>query len=115
MVERFVAEAADAQKREQDPAIKRELESLVSSLSYLRLRSIKSGIRRLIEETLRSDPDIPAPADVAKEVSRLYDLRSTLVHSGEADHAAIREASNRLNDLVPRILRILFKRVARRE
>lgn len=114
MVERFIAEATKAQKEEPDAALKREVESLVSRLAYLRLRSIKSRIRRLVEETLRCDPEIPAPAGVAKEVSRLYDLRSTLVHRGQADPTAIREGSNRLNDVVPRILRALFKEISRR-
>jgi hypothetical protein len=115
MVERFIAEVAAAQKCEREPAVRRELESLASRLAYLRFRSIKSGIRRLVEEALRRDPEIQAPADVAKEVSRLYDLRSTLVHSGEVDSAAIRQGSSRLNDLVPRILRVLFKETALRE
>jgi hypothetical protein len=115
MVERFIADAADVQKKETDAAVRRELESLLSRLAYLRYQSIRSGIRSLLEETLRNDPEIAAPAEVSKEVSHLYDLRSTLVHSGEVDPAAVREGNNRLNAIVPRVLRALFRKTAGRE
>jgi hypothetical protein len=112
MVERFIAEAADVQKKETDAAVRRELVSLGSRLAYLRHQSIKSAIRSLLEETLRNDPEVVAPAQVSKEVSRLYDLRSTLVHSGEVDPTAVREGNNRLNAVVPRVLRALFRKTA---
>ena len=109
MVERFVSESTAAQTDEKDPAIRREFESVVSRLAYLRFRSIKSRIRDLVEHTLRTDNEISDAARIAKEVSRLYDLRSTLVHTGEADKAAITEGNNRLNNVVPRLLRTLFR------
>ena len=115
MVERFIAEARAAQKDEQDTAVSREFESVVSRLTYLRYRSIKSRIRSLVEETLRTEPDIGEPAEVSKEISRFYDLRSTLVHTGEVDRAAIAAGSNRLNEVVPRVLRALFRETTQRE
>lgn len=115
LVEKFIDEAKAAKKGEKDVAVRRELESLKGGLSRLRYQSIKSRIRTLIEETLRTEPDIAEPAKVSKEVSRLYDLRSNLVHTGKADKAAIREGNNRLNEVVPRVLRMLFRKTAQRD
>lgn len=115
MVERFIDEANAAKKDEKDAAVRREFESLVSRLAYLRDQSIKSRIRSLIDEKMRAEPDIAEPAKVSKEVSRLYDLRSTLVHTGEADTADIQEGNNRLNEVVPRVLRALFRETARHD
>ncbi len=115
MALRFIGEATAAQKAEEDVAVRREFESLVSRLAYLRYRSIKSQLRNLVEETLRTAADIAEPARISKEVSRLYDLRSTLVHTGEADRAAIGEGNNRLNDVVPQLLRALFREAAQRD
>ena len=114
MVERFIAEANQARKDTKDFGLQSEFESLASRLDHLRDRSIKSSIRRVVEDALRNDPDVAVPADVAREVSRLYDLRSSMVHKGEADPAAIRAASGRLNDVVPRVLRALYRDAARR-
>jgi hypothetical protein len=108
MVDQFMNTAITAKKIEADVGIHREYESLVSRLEYLRNRSIKSGIRKLVEKMLRTDTDFPDPAKAARDVSRLYDLRSTLVHKGEADPNAIQAGNNQLNDIVPRILRALF-------
>lgn len=112
IVGRFIAEATTAANNEQDRTLRREYQSLVSRLAYLRYRSIKSRIRSLVEESLRSQPDIGDPARVSKEISRLYDLRSTLVHTGEADTAAICEGNNQLNEIVPCVLRVLFRGTA---
>jgi len=113
MVERFIAEAKKANKDSNDPTLKSELESLTSRLDYLRNRSIKSGIRRVVEDALRNDPEVASPTNVAKEVSGLYDLRSTMVHTGEASPEAVRAGSSRLNDVVPRVLRALYRGAAR--
>ena len=115
MVKRFIDEVAAAKENEKDAALQHEFESLVSRLAYLRYRSIKSRIRSLVEEKLRTESDIAEPAKVSKEVSRLYDLRSTLVHTGKADTADIGEGNNRLNEIVPRVLRALFRETARRD
>lgn len=112
MAERFTAEVVAVQEQEQDGAIKAEWESFKGLLSWARYRSIKSRIRTLVREKLESDPDIADPAEVSKEVSRLYDLRSTLVHRGEADPNAIRDGAGRLNNIVPRILRACFREVS---
>jgi hypothetical protein len=112
MVERFIVEAKKAKADADGPTLKAEFESLASRLGYLRYRSIKSGIRRVVEDALSNDPEVRAPADVAKEVSRLYDLRSTMVHMGEASPEAVRAGSSRLNDVVPRVLRALYRAVA---
>lgn len=115
MAERFMSEATAAKTNEKDTDVRLEFESLVSRLSYLRYRSIKSRIRSLVEEKLQADPDIMEPAKVSKEVSLLYDLRSTLVHTGEANTEKISDGNNRLNEIVPRVLRAIFKETAQRK
>jgi hypothetical protein len=60
------------------------------------------------------DPEIAEPAKISKEVSGLYDLRSNLVHTGEVDPEAVATGNSRLNDVVARILRALFKETAQR-
>ena len=114
MVTRFMSDATSAQTNEKDVAVRREFESLVSRLAYLRYRSIKSRIRSLVEEKLRAEFDTADSAKASKEISRLYDLRSTLVHTGEVDMAAIREGNNRLNQVVPPLLKALFWETAQR-
>ena len=80
-------------------------EQFVELYSFCRIRS-------LIEETLRTDPEIAESAKVSKEVSCLYDLRSSLVHTGKADNAIIREGNNRLNEVILWILRVHFRETA---
>lgn len=112
MVDRFIGEAKDARERVEDPAVQSEFDSLISRLANLRNRSIKSQLRRLVEETLRTDAEITDSTAVSREISDLYDLRSILVHSGEADAERIRKANSRLNEVVPRVLKALFKETA---
>lgn len=114
IVERFIAEARAMQAGQKDSAVRSEFDSVLSRLAYLRIRSIKSRIRSLVEDTLAIDADIADAAKIAKEVSGLYDLRSTLVHSGEADKETITKGNNRLNDIVPRVLKVLFRQTASR-
>jgi hypothetical protein len=113
MVEGFIDDAKAEQKGEPNPEIQREFQSLVSRLNYLRNRSIKSGIQTLVEQNLRAETDSDEAAEVSREISQLYDLRSTLVHSGKVAEADIVQGNNRLNEVVPRILRVLFRETAR--
>ena len=55
MVARFIGEATAAQKDEKDAAVRREFESVVGRLTYLRYRSIKSQIRSLVDEKMRPE------------------------------------------------------------
>ncbi len=113
LVSQFVADAQNAKiEHKKDVEVLRDFESLISRLNYLRNRSIKSGIRELLADKLKTDPEIKEPAEVAKEVSRLYDLRSALVHTGEVEPKSIENANNRLQDIVPRILRVLYREAA---
>jgi hypothetical protein len=115
MVQRFIVEAKTAEKGATSPEIRSEYHSLVSRLSYLRHRSIKSGIRSLIENGLQTDSSSKKAVEIAGEISRLYDLRSDLVHSGDVDKKDIANGNKRLNEVVPSILRVFFRRTAQRE
>ena len=112
MVDRFKAEITVARQREKSDSDKSEWDSLNGLLSWARFRSIKSRIRALVEEKLRGEYAIADLAEVSKEISRLYDLRSALVHKGEGDPNIIREGANRLNDIVPRVLKACFRESA---
>jgi hypothetical protein len=113
-VNRFIEEVTASQEKEESADVRREFESLLSRLVHLRNRSIRSGIRQLVEQQLQMDPEIAEPAKISKEVSGLYDLRSNLVHTGEVDPEAVATGNSRLNDVVARILRALFKETAQR-
>ncbi len=113
MVNRFIEEArAAATQQRESAAINAEFQSVLTRLAHLRDTSIKSRIRMIIEEKLRNDPDIESSAALGREVSKLYDLRSDLVHYGTADPMQIRQGNTRLGDIVPRLLRVLFRQVA---
>ena len=43
---------------------------------------------------------------------RIYDARSTLVHTGSVNEAEIQANINRLLDIVPRVLLVIFERGA---
>jgi hypothetical protein len=90
-----------------DPSIE-DFNNFLSRLGGLRTRSIRQGIRDLIVETLQLDPDISDAVSTAKEVSRIYGLRSTLLHTGYADEEAVKAATVQLEDVVPRVLSIRF-------
>ncbi len=112
VVQRFIDEAKAAQKSEPNSHVQGEFQSLISSLARLRNRSIKSGIRSLVEQSLQTETDSVDAVEVSKEIARLNDLRSKLVHSGQVDEGDIVQGNNRLNEVVPRILRVLFRETA---
>jgi hypothetical protein len=93
-----------------DPSIE-DFNNFLSRLGGLRTRSIRRGIRDLIVETLQLDPDVSDAVSTAKEVSRIYSLRSTLLHTGYADEEAVKAATVQLEDVVPRVLSIRFSQV----
>lgn len=84
------------------------LESLARELDFRRENSIRSQIRTLVLSTLQGvgDPDAEA---VAKTTLDVYDKRSTLVHEGRLENAALNEAFKNAQQIVRRILRIRFK------
>ena len=115
LVEKFKAEVIDVRKREKDAERQKDFDPVISGLSGLLERSITSRIRDLVAAKLGADPDIEDSDAVAKEVAKLYALRSNLVHSGVGDQVAVRDGANRLNDIVPRILRACFREIAKYE
>jgi hypothetical protein len=91
----------------------RDYETLVSRLGSLKKRSIKQGISLLVAEKLKLDEGVNDPTEVGREVSGIYDLRSTLVHDGIADPNAVKQAMTRLEDIVPRVLKVMFSQIAK--
>lgn len=113
MVTRFIKEVSSARASELDDALNEEYGRLLSRLSHLQRQSIGSGIRRIVEAIASDLPDGEASGgDLAREMTRLYGLRSALVHKGKADAEAIVAGNGRLGEVVPLILRSLFSRAS---
>ena len=112
IVTRFIEEAKSAQDTEESEEIRHEFQSLVSRLEFLKYRSIKSRIRNLVRELLKAELSVDDAAEAAKLVSRLYDLRSTMVHSGVVDLAMVRDGNNKLNEVVPMLLQTMYRKLA---
>ena len=91
----------------------RDYETLVSRLGSLKKRSIKQGISSLVAEKLKLDEGVNDPTAVGREVSEIYDLRSKLVHDGIAAPNAVKQAMTRLEDIVPRVLKVMFSQIAK--
>ena len=85
-----------------------EFDSLLGSLKRLRDKSIGQTIKSLLEQTLAGTPE----AERIPVFKRAYDVRSCLVHDGEASHSETANAISTLNVLVPAVLNRLLMRVA---
>jgi len=111
-IERLHRHAKETRNRlgKHDPSYE-DFNNFLSRLGKLKERSIGQGIRSLVTERLRLDPNIDDAAAIANEVSDIYDLRSTLLHTGSADDEAIKAAVIQLDDVVPRVLSITFSQV----
>lgn len=86
--------------------------SLLRRLQPLRKESIRQGVRFSVADKLRSDPEVSDPEAVGREARNIYDLRSSFVHTGFIDEEKARAAIQRLMDIVPRVLRIMFAEAA---
>ena len=112
LVDQFINAAKDARSAKAEASLREEYESLESRLARLRSRSIKSGIREKVRESLRNDAEAKDPDEIAREISKLYDLRSDLVHSGCVDPQKLSRGNVRLAEIVPKVLRSCFRAVA---
>lgn len=113
LVNKFEREIKEKAKQyEHESSFVKEFESAASRLAHLRSMSIKSRIRGLILEKANGDWNLGSPSDLAKEISRYYDLRSTLVHTGDVSPDSIKDANSRLQSIVPNILKVLYQEVA---
>lgn len=83
------------------------LEDLHRELLFRREDSIRRRIQYLVRTTLRDHGDEDAE-DVAKEAVKMYDLRSTLLHTGWLEPQVLRKATSDTKRIVERILQILF-------
>lgn len=114
MVDRYIAEARAAKRKQGDeyPALSKEIDSLLGRLENLKTQSIGNSVCDLVRQNLPPDQN---PENTAREVKKLYDLRSRMVHEGGGDTDAIRQGNNRLNTIVPILLQELFKNVTHEE
>jgi hypothetical protein len=90
---------------------KEEVARLLDRLQGLKRESIKQSLRRLAAkeaETLGQNP-----TDFADLLATAYDVRSQLLHTGKANHAAVSASGAWLAEWVPRILGAVADRVAK--
>lgn len=113
MVMRFIEDAKSAREAVRSEELRQELQSLISRLEYLQYRSIKSRIRNVVRELLENETDTKDATEAARLVSHLYDLRSSMVHTGEVDSDKIQDGNNKLNEIVPRLLRAMYRQLAK--
>jgi len=83
------------------------LQAIIRELLIRRQDSIRRQMRNLVLTTLVMSGEDDA-AEAAKQVVRLYDLRSTLVHEGTLPQQKLSESLTEAKDLVDRILRARY-------
>lgn len=108
-VEKFIEETKASLHTEKSEAGQQDYQSLIGSLAYLRNRSIKGGIRSLFKEVFSGELGINPATELGREVAKLYDLRSDMVHRGVTDHDLVQTAANRLAEITPKLLLLLLK------
>lgn len=84
-------------------------DSLLRRLEPLKKESIRQGVRFLVADKLRADPEVSDPEAAGREARDLYDKRSSLVHTGFIGEGEAQAAIERLMDIVPRVLRVMFR------
>ncbi len=96
---------------ENDADAHTEIQSVLTRLEHTLNKSITSGLRDIIRNKLMNDPELSSQ-ELAREVGRLYGIRSNLVHNGDAAPAEIANGNERLGFIVPQLLRALFREAA---
>jgi hypothetical protein len=113
MVDELMCQLKELRSKSLNESYDRDYGALVSGLGSLKKRSKKQGISSLVAEKLKLDEGVNDPTAVGREVSGIYDLRSKLVHDGIADPNAVKQAMTRLEDIVPRVLKVMFSQIAK--
>jgi len=104
LLDRWEAELQTTLVETADPDLASSLESLARELFFRREDSLRSRVRRLAFDSVRSrEPD--EREAFAKDVVRLYDLRSTLIHEGTVPAPKLGQASSEAREVVGEILR----------
>ncbi len=99
-VERFQAEYDPGSPERQH--VQRLLERMTSL--GMNEESIRRSIRLLVERATTVDAELGDAADLKRRVMDAYDVRSKLVHDGEAPAEAVGDASRFLHDFTPGLL-----------
>lgn len=98
MVDRWAAEVKERMNLKPEREERDSLESLQGQLAHLREESVKSGLRRLVFQSIQRVAPAQAESD-SRDASRLYDARSRLVHDGILEKKTLgwaQEASRRI-------------------
>jgi len=95
---------AEAASSSEDKAA---LESVVREIMHKKDDSLRSQIRRLVKTTLEASGAADAD-DASRQALRLYDLRSTLVHTGRLPGKTLETALADAKTLVHRVLRSAY-------
>jgi len=116
MIDEFVAQTRrvrDALDKNDPNSGYEDYNVLINRLGNLKTESIRQGIRSLVGETLRLDPDVDDPEAVAREAGSIYGLRSTLVHEGSIPAGDLTSSIERLMDIVSRVLLVMLREAAK--
>lgn len=109
LLRRWSQEVDEISERPETPEDDRaSLAALQRELLYRREDSIRAQVRKLVRSELSADADA---AEAAKEVVRLYDLRSTLVHDGFLEPQILGPALASARSLTRRVLLARYSRI----
>lgn len=111
LLARWSSEVKELMKRvpaESDDA--KSLEAVSRELLFRREDSIRRQIRNLVLLTLQAVPDVDAEG-LASSATKLYDLRSKLVHEGTLDRQQLGRATSDAKDIVHRVLMSRFQKL----
>jgi len=103
-----VNEILDKVDPESDDA--QSLKAIGKELLFKRVDSIGRAIRNLVLYTLQDVAGVNAKA-IAKRVTKLYGLRSKLVHSGYLDPKELGDATAQAKEIVQQVLRARFQKL----
>lgn len=84
------------------------IDRLINRVRELTKESIGRNIEVYVEELIVEFPDLGKSEDIIPRLKTSYNVRSRLLHDGEANEEVLSENIAFLNDLVPKILKNLF-------
>lgn len=90
-----------------DAESKEALNAIVKEMLHKKEDSLRSQIRRLVRNCLIDD-GAPDAVEISRKALKLYDLRSTLVHTGHLPADSLANALAEAKEIVHRVLRSVY-------
>ena len=105
LVEQFNKLLGEELERAEVEETKEELRSLQREITFRKDNSIRNQVRNVVATSLSGDSD---GEELAKEFVKIYDDRSTLIHTGYIDPGKLSETTSRAREIVQRVLTANF-------